>query len=741
MLLRSHWILMSDLPITKTSNNESIKATSQAASQVKASVDIQLPEPIKIPSQVLSKTSNEIVFSLPNQAPLRIDTSKNDLLNQSVNIGDKVNLTLIKDASTVVVTVTPVTPKPSVLLEVPLSPSLRATLSQETSLPNHEPLIKAHLEKNTSLYLGQARRLPQEQITLKVNDSTTIKTPLPNVSSLPLNQTLQTNLVLNNQQQIMVQFTKLPVEMTSYQIALPVTQLTSSISSAALASLPISNVSNIDDVITQLIPTSTQQAKVPDIDMTKPLNQLWLRHQLSPQLFSQLSKNIDDFSAKGNELIRAEINSNVKNSPTAINVDIDLQPKTITPNSDRASSAIKQLVLPELSSTLKQATTLDKNITSTTAKSDVQNIPLNTGISSTKEKSLLAAQPLNATDDTSKNAEEKTNHISNNIPELIGKKSLPLQKLNELIGALQSQNSSDKTAQATNGNEKSSLKAEIVMSNISPTTDSAADSTTGDDNLVAINQLKTLSKQVATQLPSMPQLTNPAQLSYLLEQFTRFEPLSAVNLNSLGPLANALQLMLGGRHAAQGQVLSPELLNHLKKIMKQSSNAASSSNSLTAALQMLGNLKSLKPLEDSLTNLSSHIQFYQYQNAEQQQTNQPLFYFNIPTKEPHLPQVEGEVEQQNNADENGQKSWRLTLLLPCGGNDKIKVNALLIGSRLELDLTSNNESIIQKVDFYKGFLANRLESLGFDKPTVNCQQGEIPITLLKRPNQLVELMI
>jgi len=707
---------MADFPVTNTSNNESIKATSSTSSQItpqtKAGVEAPLPEQVKIPSQVLSKTPNEVVFSLPNQPPLRIDTSNNDSLNKSINIGDKVNLTLIKDASTVVITVTPAAPKAPVLLEIPLSASFRATLSQETSLPNQESLIKAHLEKNTSLYLGQARRLPQEQITLKVNDLTTIKTPLANVNSLPLNQTLQTNLVLNNQQQIMVQFTKLPAEMPSYQIALPVTQLTSSVSPTTMAALPISNVNNIDDVIieaisTKVVSTNTQQTKMPDIDMTKPLNQLWLRHQLSPQLFSQLSTSINDFSAKGDNLIRAEVALNLKNT--------EVFNKSVQSNLIETSTTAKQLTSGDTTSTQKQEAALIKNSA---------NIAVTT--SSTIQKQLTTQDAINTTNNAS--------------PDSTSKESVPLQKLNELIGMLKTPNSAEKTSLKVNQVDALTSQSSLKFDNALSKTESTSNASS-DDNLEAINQLKTLSKQVATQLPSMPQLTNPAQLSYLFEQFTRFEPLSAVNLNSLGPLANALQLMLGGRHAAQGQMLSPELLNHLKKIMKQSTNSNNSNNSLTTALQMLGNLKSLKPLEESLTSLSSHIQFYQYQNAEQQQSNQPLFYFNIPTKEPHLPQVEGEVEQQNNTDENNKKSWRLTLLLPCGGNDKIKVNALLTGSSLELDLTSNNESIVQKVDFYKDFLANRLESLGFDKPTVNCQQGEIPKTLLKRPNQLVELMI
>jgi hypothetical protein len=226
-----------------------------------------------------------------------------------------------------------------------------------------------------------------------------------------------------------------------------------------------------------------------------------------------------------------------------------------------------------------------------------------------------------------------------------------------------------------------------------------------------------------------------------VEQFTRFEPLNSasINLSSLGPLASALQLMLGGRHAAKNQPLSPQLIKHLGQLLKNTRGGIPSN--LTSALQMLGNLQSFKPLEDALTNVSSNIQFYQYQNVDQQQNNQSIFYFNLPTKEPQVPQVEGEVEQQESNDPNGEKSWRLTLLLPCGDNDKIKVNALLTGNSVELDLTCNNQSLVDRANFYKNFLGSRLEALGFEKPTVSCQQGEIPATLLKRPNQLVELMI
>lgn len=857
---------MADLPINTRSTQELTQVKNSQAVDTKISTDSQTISRniTTVPSQVLSKTDNEIILSIPNQPSIKLDISKDDTLNASLKIGDKVNLSFVKDASTVVITITPQATKPVIELEVPLSKSLQTALTKETSLPNQESVIKSHIEKNTLLPLGQARRLPQEQITLKVNDSTTVKSSLPGINALPLNQTFQTNLVLNNQQQLTVQFTKLPVELPQSQIVIPLQKLATVVSANSLASLPMNQVSNISEIIMQPNVSITDSSQTNDIDMTKPINQLWLRHHNSPMLTSQLSSNVNQVLSLSNEQIRAEINIQQKHTstqnasttniptqnisieqsnsikapplnPTVLNSLPDtLKPEILKqelPNSEKTPLTVKAYILPELSLPKATESSNSSNINLTIQpKSNPTNSALqNTNNNTNKSIDLVINESQRAPQISSNSAIEASTPILNkelttasnkNIPDnpainfnvklnptelpkpaveltkdsLVSQKSLqlppnstltnqiaplmtnketnigevadnntqnitqpsptkleqqslnapltrnttasvPLQKLNDLISTLQSQAPQP---------PKSEIEKPIEI-NLSPSNNlqAVATSPAGGENLVAINRLKALSKQITTQLPSMMQLTNPTQLSHLIEQFTRFEPLNIQNLATqskvLGPLANALQLLLGGRGAAQGKDLSPQLLKHLTSLIKNSNTTTN--NNLTTALQMLGNLQSLKPLEESLTNLSSHIQFYQYQNAEQQQNNQSLFYFSMPTKEPNVPQIEGEVEEKNAQDGQSEKSWRLTLLLPCGDSEKIKVNALLTGSKLELDLTCNNKSLVQRADFYLSFLTNRLESLGFDKPSVSCQEGTIPTTLLKRPNQLVELII
>ena len=799
---------MADLPINTKPIQESINDKDSLKVEVRASIDSQLRGADTISSQVLSKTANEIILSLPNQPSIKLGISNNDALSASLKIGDKVNLSFVKDASTVVITITPETTKPVIELEVPLSKSLQSALTKETSLPNQESVIKLHIEKNTSLPLGQARRLPQEQITLKVNDSTTIRASLPGINALPLNQTFQANLVLNNQQQLTVQFTKLPTEMPQSQIVIPVKILAAAIPPNILAALPINQVSNVSEIINQSTLLKNDSPTPSKIDMTKPINQLWLRHQNSPPLFTQLNNNVNKLLSVSNEQIRSEINiqqratatqsvnneQSVPLKPTVTNLSIENSAviKSVDiPIQEKAQPIVKPLILPELASTksnemvsnLSPNTAFNKtlnnasvdikptpNATPNNPINDVQltktvdnllppksdsnikdlaalNIPKTTpaipNLTSSPSLTAPLTAPLKNTEITAPaaNSSNRLEQVTPTTPEITKNTttSLPLQKLNELISALQL--SSNQTQSPSKSGSTQPVEINLPSSvNLQATNSTPA----ADENLVAINQLKTLSKQITTQLPSMPQLTNPTQLSQLIEQFTRFEPLNTQNTatqsKSLGPLANALQLLLGGRSAAQGQSLSPQLLKHLSSLIKNSSSSTNNNN-LNIALQMLGNLQSFKPLEESLTNLSSHIQFYQYQNAEQQQNNQSLFYFNMPTKEPNVPQVEGEVEEQNAQDGQSEKSWRLTLLLPCGENEKIKVNALLTGSKLELDLTCNNRSLVQRADFYLSFLSNRLESLGFDETSISCKEGEIPATLLKRPNQLVELMI
>jgi len=834
---------MADLPISNTSNHDNITQQISSESQRQIPADSALLSRETVPSQILSKTAHKVILSLPNQPPLKLDISQNESLKQTLSIGDKVNLSFVKDASTVVITITPDIAKQGIELEVPLSKSLQSLLIKETSLPKQESVIKAHIEQNTLLPVGQARRLPNEKITLKVNETTTIKAPLPGVSALALNQTFQANLALNSQKQLTVQFTKLSVEAPRSQIIIPIPQLITAMPNNSLAGLPINQVTNISEIVTQPNLLTNQLPLPPVIDMAKPINQLWLRHQNSSALFTQLTNNVNTLFSVSNEQIRSEINITQNSLHTKINNELIVDPSISNNTQSRVKSDVvinevnapiidqkptaKPIVLPELalSKTNEQLSNKpvdvasntsstrnlvndspDKKIVNTPLQSsqvEIKNspnttslpLPIDKGIKSpasnivpptvdnnmikpaeltskesiknpvsiTQSLNLVFKADINVGHDDGKTLHQSsakelvspasiqilkgtTDNITKVASDVISKitpeppkTSLPLQKLNELINVLQSQTASTQPA------NKSHAVPPIELGSSLPTNAQTTVNTPAvDADLIAINQLKSLSKQVTSQLPSMPQLTNPAQLSQLIEQFTRFEPLNTQNIatqtSTLGPLANALQLLLGGRSAAQGPTLSPQLRKHLATLLKQPPNS-NNSNHLNTALQMLGNLQSIKPLEESLTNLSSHIQFYQYQNVEQQQNNQSLFYFNMPTKEPNVPQIEGEVEENNAQDGKSEKSWRLTLLLPCGDNEKIKVNALLSGVTLELDLTCNNKSLVQRADFYLDFLTNRLESLGFDKLTVNCQEGEIPETLVKRPNQLVEIRI
>jgi len=975
---------MADLPISSAnvdvSTLQKVQTNpSQGLNLAAPNSTSKSPEQTIIASQILSKTAHELVLSLPNQPALRIDISKNSVLAQQLNIGDKVNITIAQDKSSAVITITQQAAKPTAELTVPLSKPLSDSLKNETSLPAKDNLIRSHIEKNGALLLGQARRLPQEQITLKVTDAITIKEKLPGVNALPLNTTMQTSLVLGTDKQLLVEFTKRATPMPSIQLVIPLDKLASTNKLVSLQALPIAKIAHISEVLTPATVLNLKSIKNDMIDMSKPLNQLWLRHQPAAKIIGILSNSLQEASTLSREQIKAELslqkapqpqitvpnatpktsadnlaadpltpkvkggitpsveaktailensanakmpiidkhnpiplplkelgqvlskqqlNDLIKAQPKALSAEKEAtqnkalsngqttetssakQPvtssplnasdsKPITPSTSAASAikndanndktaallgskaqdfsavikesvavqstgpatakivekplapiqnnkksqlendqslkknpvqeAVKHLLknsqtLPSSDSTFKTAFNVSKTIAAqittpqtinshiiASSKADTLPVssagPINTVTSdvvasqSIKLNPLASSSLLSAIADPKaidsktlpqsqktvpqKTGPQKTGPQNTELPDKVVSGPIPadkspsisLQKLNALIGALHTSTGETKNAnQHTSSGVPSAVSPTLTnaVSNTAATTApmlSSEPAETSNDELVAIEQLKSLSQRLNKQLPAMSQLTNPAQLSQLVEQFTRFEPLSSasINLSSLGPLASALQLILGGRHAAQNQAMSPQLIKHLNQLMKKTRGGSASN--LTSALQMLGNLKSFKPLEEALTNISSNIQFYQYQNAEQQQNNQSLFYFNLPTKEPHVPQVEGEVEQQASNDKKGEKTWRLTLLLPCGDTDKIKVNAILSGNGVELDLTCNNQSLLERANFYKNFLASRLESLGFETPKVSCQQGDIPATLLKRPNQLVELMV
>jgi hypothetical protein len=308
-------------------------------------------------------------------------------------------------------------------------------------------------------------------------------------------------------------------------------------------------------------------------------------------------------------------------------------------------------------------------------------------------------------------------------PKNIAGGNLSLQKLNALLASL-----------------KTSPSVQTTSAQLPP------DSKPPEPAFDAITKIQNLTKQLQHSLPGMRQLTSAPMLPNLIEQFVRFDPLApaSINLSSLGSLAGALQLLLGGRSALTSQspstnALSPELATQLKKIVQQ--GKAPNKTNLLQSLAQLGNFSALKSLEETLTSLSGHLQLYQYQSQEQSTNNQQMFYFTLPTSESTLPQVEGQIEQQPDPDDLERKTWQLTLLLPIGASDKLKASAKLQGKNVEIKLLSNSEEIVQKAQFFTDFLSQRLISLGLTTTNISCKQAELPKSLLKRPNQLVELMI
>ena len=162
------------------------------------------------------------------------------------------------------------------------------------------------------------------------------------------------------------------------------------------------------------------------------------------------------------------------------------------------------------------------------------------------------------------------------------------------------------------------------------------------------NTLAGLLRQLQHNLPDMQALTTAERISPLLQQMMQFNPMhpASINLGALGPLAAALQLMLGAKQLAHGDApLSPELMQHLSKILqgpKKGGPGAASSQ----GLQMLAMLGAADKLTETLSNLAGNIRLYQYSAQEQSSPQQQVYYFALPTSDSQLPQVEGQLEQQ-----------------------------------------------------------------------------------------------
>ena len=659
-------------------------------------------------SQVLAVTPQTMTISVPGQSALTIDISDNKALQQYQS-GQTIKVAIeYVENRQINVAITKVIPAENTTIEVPLSRDLATKLANYAMLPNNQSEQLQFIVKNSPLAIGQARRLPQEMIKLVTTGHQNISAALPQSSTVPLNKTFQLHLIVDKSGQAIISFSELIKPQSTVIVSNSLVQLAKHATSLEIKTLITSNITGNNSISKN----SSFDITTAKIDMSLPQNQLWLRHQPLSQLMTQLNIAIKDLTL---------INTPATPQTAAQTV----VPQTATQQTAAPQTPMPQTAAPQTAApqTAAPQTAAPQTAAPQTAMPQTAAAPAATPSPTSSQNPIqlnLDPKPQVQQEGVS----QKSSHSNN----------LSSQKLSILLSHLAHSKQTTQT----------SKKPEVTI-------EPATKSPPSDE---AIQKIQSLMKQLQHSLPNMKQLTTAPSLPNLIEQFVRFDPLapSAINTSSLGSLASAIQLLLGGRianatiaqHSTNGKDdpnISSGLSSQLIKIMKNSKGKGQSSANLLQMLAQLNNFNGLKLLEESLLSLTGHLKLYQYQGQEQHNNNQQIFYFTIPTSEPTLPQVEGEIEQSPNPDNPQQKIWRLTLLLPVGATDKIQATAILQGKNVEIKLISNNAELVKKAEYFSGFLSQRLETLGLSTGEICCKKEELPTSLLKRPNQLVELMI
>jgi hypothetical protein len=142
--------------------------------------------------------------------------------------------------------------------------------------------------------------------------------------------------------------------------------------------------------------------------------------------------------------------------------------------------------------------------------------------------------------------------------------------------------------------------------------------------------------------------------------------------------------------------------------------------------------------------LSGH-QTSKLSNAEQMIQGQETFYYNLPSalggtfKDIELLIKREENDKENTSvDEQGNKTWQLTMKFAVGDLGELLTKAKLKADTLEINFYASNETVKIQVMNYLPLLRRKLDSLGIEVSKSQCQLGKIPDTLQQRPHHMFQ---
>ncbi|WP_417762069.1 hypothetical protein [Shewanella sp.] len=283
----------------------------------------------------------------------------------------------------------------------------------------------------------------------------------------------------------------------------------------------------------------------------------------------------------------------------------------------------------------------------------------------------------------------------------------------------------EKVQQATNVDGAQILQKNLSKMGVSATTETIA---------LPKNNLATALMRVLPALSPllMSELADPEVLQQQLLSALTFQPaqpFTSAPASQSDSVAFMFQLLLGAKLPnLDSNKMSARLRNYLSSLQ-------AASNSSGKLLEALENSKSF----DSVSHMVHSIRLFQSASAEMGGTG---FYFALPYQlDNHTEQLEGKFEYQDGTDEQQQtKGWKLKLKFSLSSGAMI-VNAFVQGKSLRLELASNSELLLDRINNFEAILQQKLTQVGFAVDRVDSYMANIPATLLPGDHVLVKIKV
>jgi hypothetical protein len=208
-------------------------------------------------------------------------------------------------------------------------------------------------------------------------------------------------------------------------------------------------------------------------------------------------------------------------------------------------------------------------------------------------------------------------------------------------------------------------------------------------------------------------------------------------------LVTLLQVSLSARLARNQSSRSEHITATLNEMLSGTSKVKTSVT--PKAMNEISQLEQKHQLMKEIGRLLSGHQTNKLSSAEQVIQGQETFYYNLPSalggtfKDIELLIKREENDKENTSvDEQGNKTWQLTMKFAVGDLGELLTKAKLKSDTLEINFYASNETVKIQVMNYLPLLRRKLDSLGIEVSKSQCLLGKIPDTLQQRPHHMFQ---